>query len=679
MHGGDFLLALTLVLCVGVVTSALFHRLHLPVVLGYIVAGLIIGPHVPVPLVADAEIVHALSELGVILLMFALGLEFSIRKLVAVGPSAAITAAVQCSVMLWLGFLTGRMFGWGTKESIIAGAIVAISSTTIIAKTFDELGVRGAVRELVVGVLVVEDLLAILLMAVLSTMFTGVPISAATLLGTAMRLGAFLAVLVGVGLLVIPRMLRAVSRFESAETLLLASVAICFALSLLARHAGYSVALGAFIAGSIVAESGLEKVIEPLVHPLRDVFAAIFFVSVGMLIYPAGIAGHFPAVAAFTLITIAGKIASVTAGALLAGNSVGVAVRSGMSMAQIGEFSFIIAGLAVAGGAPDTLYSIAVAVSAITTLSTPWLVQASTPAARRFERWLPRRARTFMALHASWLEEFRHAPRSAERGAVIRRLIGRIALDAMMLAVVIVGASLYGEEDVARWFGLPPVVARVVVWIGVTVVALPLLIGLVRLTRRLGAVVAGTALGQATEGKLDLAAAPRRAFSVTVQLIVALVVGTALLAVLQPFVPGPNAMIALAAVMLLLAFLLWRSVTDLEGHVRAGAEMIVEVLARQTAAPAPEVDPLHEVRGLLPGLGTPTPVTLSEASTATGKTLAELDLSGRTEATVLAIIREGQGVLVPSAGEILRARDVVVLAGSHDSLEAARQVLGATR
>jgi CPA2 family monovalent cation:H+ antiporter-2 len=349
-------------------------------------------------------------------------------------------------------------------------------------------------------------------------------------------------------------------------------------------------------------------------------------------------------------------------------------------MAQIGEFSFIIAGLAVAGGAPDTLYSIAVAVSAITTLSTPWLVQASTPAARRFERWLPRRARTFMALHASWLEEFRRAPRSAERGAVIRRLIGRIALDAVMLAVVIVGASLYGEEDVARWFGLPPLVARVVVWIGVTVVALPLLIGLVRLTRRLGAVVAGTALGQATEGKLDLAAAPRRAFSVTVQLIVALVVGTALLAVLQPFVPGPRAMIALAAVMSLLAFLLWRSVTDLEGHVRAGAEMIVEVLARQTAAAhAPEIDPLHEVRGLLPGLGTPTPVTLPEASAATGKTLAELDLSGRTEATVLAIIREGHGVLVPNAGEILRARDVVVLAGSHDSLEAARQVLGATR
>jgi CPA2 family monovalent cation:H+ antiporter-2 len=209
----------------------------------------------------------------------------------------------------------------------------------------------------------------------------------------------------------------------------------------------------------------------------------------------------------------------------------------------------------------------------------------------------------------------------------------------------------------------------------VTVVAVPLVVGLVRLTRRLGAVVASAALGQAAEGKLDLAAAPRRAFSISVQLIVALVVGTSLLAVLQPFVPGPHATILLAAVMLLLTSLLWRSVTDLEGHVRAGAEMIVEVLARQTAPRASVPDPLHEVRAMLPGLGTPTPVALPAASPAIGKTLVQLDLSGRTDATVLAVIRPGEGVLLPSAGEPLRAGDIVVLAGPHDSVEAARALL----
>jgi len=283
-----------------------------------------------------------------------------------------------------------------------------------------------------------------------------------------------------------------------------------------------------------------------------------------------------------------------------------------------------------------------------------------------------------MALYASWLEDFRSAPRSAERGAVIRRLLRRIALDAAVLAVMMIGASLYGAQDVERWLGLPATAARAVVWASVSVVAAPLIVGLVQLTRKLGTVVASTALGQATEGNLDLAAAPRRAFSITVQLIVAFVVGTALLAVLQPFVPGPHVTIVLAAVMLLLAALLWRRVADLEGHVRAGAEMIVEVLARQTAAHASSADPLHEVRKFLPGLGTPTPVALHAASNAAGKTLAELNLSGRTEATVLAIIREGAGVLVPGAAEALRVGDVVVLAGSHDSVEAARHVLGGT-
>jgi len=397
-----------------------------------------------------------------------------------------------------------------------------------------------------------------------------------------------------------------------------------------------------------------------------------------MLIDPVAIVNRFPVVAAFTLLTIAGKVASVTAGALLAGNGVNLAVRSGMSMAQIGEFSFIIAALAVAAGAPELLYTLVVAVSALTTLSTPWLVQASAPAARAVESRLPSRARTFMALYASWLEDFRAAPRSAERGAVIRRLLRRIALDAAVLAAMMIGASLFGQQDVERWLGLPATAARAVVWAAVSIVAAPLIVGLVQLTRKLGAVVASTALGQATDGSLDLAAAPRRAFSVTVQLIVAFVVGTALLAVLQPFVPGPHATIVLAAVMLLLAALLWRRVADLEGHVRAGAEMIVEVLARQTAAHASSADPLHEVRKLLPGLGTPTPVALNAASSAAGKTLAELNLSGRTEATVLAIIREGAGVLVPGAAEALRVGDVVVLAGSHDSVEAARHVLGGT-
>src|SRR5690242_18466254 len=206
MHGAHaFLLALTVVLGVAAVTTVLFRRLRQPVVLGYILAGLIVGPHVPIPLVADRETVQTLSELGVILLMFALGLEFSLRKLVRVGPTAGVTALVQSSIMVWLGFMAGRAFGWTVLESVFAGAIVAMSSTTIIAKAFDDLRVRGPLRDLVVGVLLVEDLFAILFMAVLTAVATGAGVSPAELGATLGKLGAFLVGLLVVGMLVVPR------------------------------------------------------------------------------------------------------------------------------------------------------------------------------------------------------------------------------------------------------------------------------------------------------------------------------------------------------------------------------------------------------------------------------------------------------------------------------------------
>src|SRR5512145_2344531 len=278
MHGPfEFLKALTIVLGVAAVVTVLFQRLRQPVVLGYLIAGLIIGPHVPVPLVADREIVQTLSELGVILLMFALGLEFSLRKLVRVGPTAGVTAVVQSSIMVWLGFVAGRAAGWTVLESVFAGAIVAMSSTTIIAKAFDDLRVRGPLRDLVVGVLLVEDLFAILFMAVLTAVATGAGVSPGELGATLGRLGAFLAALLGAGMLVVPRTIRYVRRLGRPETLLVVSLGLCFGMAFLALEAGYSVALGAFLAGSLVAESGEGHAVEELVRPVRDLFAAIFF------------------------------------------------------------------------------------------------------------------------------------------------------------------------------------------------------------------------------------------------------------------------------------------------------------------------------------------------------------------------------------------------------------------
>ncbi|HKO48763.1 MAG TPA: cation:proton antiporter, partial [Polyangiaceae bacterium] len=494
MDAHSFLLALTVVLGVAAVTTVVFQRFRQPVVLGYVLAGLIIGPNVPIPVLADQRIVQTLSELGVILLMFSLGLEFSLGKLVKLGAGASLTALLQSSLMIWLGFVTGRLLGWSTLESLFTGSIIAISSTTIIAKAFDEQGVRGPLRELVVGILIAEDLIAILLMATLTAVAGGTGLSALDMAKTTGKLFGFLAVLISIGLLVVPRAVRAINRLDRPETTLVVSVGFCFAVSLLAHSFGYSVALGAFIAGSLIAESGEAKPIEHLVHPVRDMFAAVFFVSVGMLIDPMVIARHWLAISVLTLVVVSGKFIGVTLGAFLTGHGVRTSVQSGMSLAQIGEFSFIIAGLGLSLKATGSfLYPIAVAVSALTTLTTPWFIRASGPVANFVDRKAPRALQTFVSLYGSWLQSFGAGTRERTTGAKIRRLVRLLILDALLLAGLAIGAAL-GVTRLSLYFeaklAIAPTMARIAVIAAASGLAMPLAAGVVRLARQLGRVLA---------------------------------------------------------------------------------------------------------------------------------------------------------------------------------------------
>jgi len=682
MHGAhDLIKALAMVLCVAAVTSVIFQRLRQPVVLGYIIAGLIIGPHVPIPLIADAAIVQTLSELGVILLMFSLGLEFSLRKLLQVGLTAALTAIIQCSLMIWLGFIVGRALGWTATESIFTGAIIAISSTTIIAKAFDEQGIHGKLREIVVGVLIVEDLIAILLMATLTAIATGAGLSAGQLTVTIGRLAAFLVGLVVVGLMVVPRGVRAVQRLKRPETTLVASIGLCFAVALLAQEFGYSVALGAFLAGSLVAESGEEKAIEHLVQPVRDMFAAIFFVSVGMIIDPGLIAQHWVAVVVLTWVVILGKLVGVSVGVFLTGNGTRTAIQSGLSLAQIGEFSFIIAGLGLSLNATGQfLYPVAVAVSAVTTLTTPFLIRAAGPVANLVDRKLPKPLQTFAALYGSWVENLRAARPRQTAGARIRRMVRLLLLDATLLAIIVIGTSLYlGRltEALESRIGLEETMARPL-GIGLAAaLAAPFCVGVVRLARGLGMLLAEAALPPKAQGKLDLAAAPRRALVVTLQLTIFLLVGAPLVALTQPFLPGFLGAAVLLLLLVVLGVGFWRSATNLQGHVRAGSQVIIEALAAQShvRSAGTHSDNLEKLHPVLPGLGEPTSIQLEGTSPAVGRTLAELNLRGMTGATVLAIRRGEAGVVIPTAREQLQVGDVLALAGTHDAIDAARAVL----
>ncbi len=679
MHGERLFLAdLALVLCVAAVTSVLFRRLRQPVVLGYLLAGLIVGPHTPVPLFASSESLEVLSELGVILVMFSIGLEFSLRKLAHVFPRAGLVGLIQIGVMLWLGYIAGRALGWSSTQSFFAGAIVSVSSTMIIAKVFGEQRVERKLSDLVLGVLIIEDLAAILMLAILTAVATGEGAAAAGVLAsTAGRLGAFLFALTVGGYLFVPRAIRAVAKLASPETLLVASVGLCFAFALLAEASGYSVALGAFLAGSLVAESGRHKQVEHLVAPLRDLFAAVFFVSVGSLVDPVAVADNWAAVGLFSAIVVVGKVLSVSLGAFLSGYDPSTALKAGMVMPQIGEFSFILAGVGVASGAIEpALYGIAVSVSVLTTFLTPWLVRASTPLALSIEHRLPKPLRTFASLYGSWLEDLRRRPRRDPLRFKLLKHAGWLVLDVLCFAGVVIGTSLYLERLVGLLgenAGVGHDLARGLVLLAAGVVALPFVIGIVRLSRALGAELATAVLPREESGRPDLARAPRRAFVVALQLAIVIVVGGPLLALTQPFVPILYQAGVVLLALLALAFVFWRRASDLEAHVQAGAQVVVEVLARQGQQDEPS---LEDVQPLLPGLGGVTPVRLAPGSAAVGQTLAELDLRARTGASVIAITRAEGGLVAPTGREELRAEDVLALAGSREAIQAARAALG---
>ncbi len=686
MHDAPrFLTDLSLVLCVAALTTAIFQRLHQPVVLGYLLAGAIVGPHTPVPFFADEATIHALSELGVILLMFALGLELSLAKLLRVAPTAGLVAVVQCSLMIWLGYLTGRLFGWTVLESLYTGAVLAISSTTIIVKAFGEQGIRGKLADIVFGILIFEDLIAILLLAVLTTISSGEAISPAGLASTVGRLAAFLVCAVGGGLLIVPRLVRAVVALDRPETTVVASVGIAFGFALLAQAVGYEAALGAFLAGALVAESGEGAKVEHLVQPVRDIFAAIFFVSVGMLIDPALVVEHWQAVLGLTVVVVVGTLVGVGLGVFLTGEGIRTAIKAGMSLAQIGEFSFIIAGVGLATGATRSfLYPVAVAVSGVTTLLTPWLIRASDPVATYVDRTLPHPIQTFTALYGTWLSALRSRPREASVARRIRRLVRLLVVDTALLVALTIATALWGPALVAAVRAATPVDERLA-WLALVAasaaLAVPFCVGIARCTGALARLLADVALPAAV-GKADFADAPRRVLTVALEVTVLLVIGIPLVAVTQPFLQSLTAAVLIAAIVAVLAVTLWRSAANLQEHAKAGAQAIVEVLAKQARSPAVptaadgDLEALHR---LLPGLGAPAPIRVQAGDQAVGSTLAQLNLRGLSGATVLAILRDGKGMVVPSGRETLEVGDLLAVAGTPEAIRTARSLIALGR
>ncbi|MGZ8525230.1 MAG: cation:proton antiporter domain-containing protein [Chitinophagaceae bacterium] len=404
IHLPNLISDLGLILGAAAIITILFKWLKQPLVLGYLIAGFLVGPHFGfLPTVAETENISVWAEIGVIFLLFSLGLEFSFKKLLKVGTSASVTALVEVGFMLAVGYIVGTMLGWSRMDSMFLGGMLCISSTTIIIRAFDELGVKGhKFASLVFGILIVQDLVAILLLVLLSTLAVSAQFAGIEMLMSVAKLVFFLVLWFISGIFFLPTFLRRARKFMNDEMLLITSLALCILMVWLATIVGFSPALGAFIMGSILAETVYAEKIEHLVKPVKDLFGAVFFVSVGMLFDPEMLVQYLGPILLISVVTILGQSFSTTIGALISGQPLKSSVQAGMSLSQIGEFSFIIATLGLTlKVTSDFLYPIVVAVSAITTFTSPYMIKASEPVYEWLNKKLPAKWTQFFNRYSS--------------------------------------------------------------------------------------------------------------------------------------------------------------------------------------------------------------------------------------------------------------------------------------
>lgn len=393
-HLPEIISDLALILISAGLVTLIFKRLGQPLVLGYIVAGFMAGPHMPyTPSVTDTSSIQSWADIGVIFLMFTLGLDFSFKKILKMGPKPIFAACMIVFCMMSVGNVAGFLFGWNSMDRLFLGGMLAMSSTTIIYKAFDDLGLRSQkFSSEVLSVLVLEDILGILLMVVLSAMAVSRTFEGAQLLGSLLQLSFFLIIWFIVGVYVVPTFLRKSGKWINDETLLIVAIGLCFMLVVMASKAGYSSAFGAFMMGSILAETTEAENVERVVKPLKNLFGAIFFVSVGMLVNPQILMQYWWPILALTLAIIVGQAIFGSISFLLSGQSLRVSMQCGFSLTQIGEFAFIIASLGTALNVTSQfLYPVVVAVSIVTTFLTPYMIKAAVPSYNAICRLIPER------------------------------------------------------------------------------------------------------------------------------------------------------------------------------------------------------------------------------------------------------------------------------------------------
>jgi len=659
---------LAIVMMVSALIMVLCRNFKLPLVLGYIMTGAIIGPNTPeLPLIQNLSSINALSELGIIFLLFSIGLEFSFKKLFKVGPVALFAAVFEILVMIWFGYTLGRGFGWSLMDSIFLGAILSISSTTIIAKILIELKqVHEKFAQISLGVLIVEDLIAIVIIALLS----GVAITGHVSWGqgalASLKVMAFVIGLVFVGFLTVPRTLKYLSKTGNSEMLLIAVLGLCFGSSLLAAQLGFSVALGAFLIGAIIAETPQSHDIIKHMAPIRDMFTAVFFVSVGMLIDPAVIWEHRIAIVIITLVTIIGKIASRSFAVFLLGYEPALSFKVGLSLAQIGEFSFIIATLGQTTQVTSHfLYPIAVAVSAITTLTTPFLMHNSAAIIRAGKHLTPRPLITFSNFYTTWAEQIRETQIRSEKKtrviSMLRRDMIRFGFYVIAGCAVMVFTIRTGHQYQADH--------PMLYWLGVSLLALPILIGI------------AYTLDHAFWHTLFLNIIPPRkseqfketqiSLHRTFRFLVILFTGVAFIALGSIFYKNFPWIGALTGLLLLSGLLLWDAARGIHTRIE---QTILSVFDQEKPLEPEDKEIVHDELVKLISDKYPWEVETQDfmlpyKECGVNRTIHDLKLRGETGVSIVSIYRDTGSIPNPGPGIKLLPGDVLLLLGNMEQIK----------
>lgn len=669
MHAASFLQDLAVVMIVAGLVTIIFHRFKQPVVLGYILAGLIIGPHTPPsPLIHDEETINTLAELGVILLMFSLGLEFSLRKLRQVGGTAFIAAFLEILLMVWVGYEIGCWFGWSAMDSIFLGAMLSISSTTIIVKALAELGKsKERFAQLIFGILIIEDILAIAMIVLLSGIAMTGSLKIADVGLTLGKLTIFLTATLVIGLIAVPRLVTYVARFKSNEMLLVAVLGLCFGVSLLAVKLGYSVALGAFLIGAIIAETREIHRIETLIEPVRDMFSAIFFVTIGLLIDPKMLVTYWLPIVVITLAIVVGKIITCSFGSFVGGNDSRTSLRVGMGLAQIGEFSFIIASLGLTLNVTSKfLYPIAVAVSAITTLLTPYLIKSADGMVNRFDRIAPKSLTNALELYTSRVGQLGQR-QSSFATKLMRRWCGQMVLNAVLIAAVFIAAAFVGQHppEWLKQLGVEGEWLKAVLWLSAVILSLPMFIATSRKLQALGLLIAEVKVTDAAAG--TRAPAIRSVVAQVVPIAGTVIMGLYVIVLSSTLLPSFKIFLVLLVLAGLTSWLLRRS------FIKVYSKAQVALAETFSHPPAPHHDPAPIALPALLREADLETVSIAAGSSVVGKLIRELQLRTKTGASIVGIERNGGSIINPGPDEELRAGDQVLLLGNRLQLDAAQK------